>query len=59
VSIAEQALGTAGCLDFVITDLIDSGRVVIFERWESQAADETFAAATPATSKARQCSRRR
>jgi hypothetical protein len=59
VSIVEQARGTAGCLDFAIADLIDSGRVVIFERWESQAADETFAVTAPATSKARQCSRRR
>ncbi len=60
VSVVEQARGTAGCLDFAITaDLIDPGRVNILERWESQAAVETFAAATPATSKARQCSRLR
>src|ERR671910_123220 len=39
VSVVEQARGTAGCLDFAITaDLIDPGRVNIFERWESQAA---------------------
>ena len=43
VSIVERARGTAGCLDFAITaDLIDPGRVNIFERWESQAALETF-----------------
>ena len=43
VSVVEQARGTAGCLDFAITaDLIDPGRVNIFERWESQAALETF-----------------
>lgn len=43
VRIVEQARGTAGCLDFAITaDLIDSGRVNIFERWESQAAVESF-----------------
>ncbi len=36
VSVVEQARGTAGCLDFAITaDLIDPGRVNIFERWES------------------------
>jgi quinol monooxygenase YgiN len=41
VSVVEQARGTAGCLDFAITaDLIDPGRVNIFERWESQAALE-------------------
>jgi quinol monooxygenase YgiN len=43
VSVVEQARGTAGCLDFAITaDLVDAGRVNIFERWESQAAVESF-----------------
>ena len=43
VSVVEQARGTSGCLDFAINaDLIDPGRVNIFERWESQAAVETF-----------------
>jgi quinol monooxygenase YgiN len=43
VSVVEQARGTAGCLDFAITaDLIDPGRVNIFERWASQAAVEAF-----------------
>lgn len=33
----------AGCLDFVIgADLRDSGRINIFERWDSQAAVEAF-----------------
>jgi hypothetical protein len=42
-SIVEKARGTAGCLDCAISaDLIDSGRVNIFERWESQAAVEAF-----------------
>jgi quinol monooxygenase YgiN len=60
VSVVEQARRAAGCLDFAITaDLIDPGRVNLFERWESQAAVEAFRAAAPATSKARQCSRRR
>ena len=60
VSVVERARGVAGCLDFAITaDPIDPGRVNIFERWESQTALETFAAAAPATSKARRCSRRR
>jgi quinol monooxygenase YgiN len=41
VSVVEQARETAGCLDFAITaDLIDPGRVNLFERWESQAAVE-------------------
>ena len=48
VSVVEQARGTTGCLDFAVTaDLIDPGRVNIFERWESQAAVETFRGSGP------------
>ena len=48
VSVVEQARRTAGCLDFTITaDLIDPGRVNIFERWESHAAVETFRSSGP------------
>ena len=48
VSVVEQARGTTGCLDFAITaDLIDPGRVNVFERWESQAAVETFRGSGP------------
>jgi quinol monooxygenase YgiN len=37
VNVVEQARRAAGCLDFAITaDLLDSGRVNIVERWESQ-----------------------
>ena len=43
VVIVEQARAAPGCLDVAITgDLIDPGRVNIFERWESQAALEAF-----------------
>jgi quinol monooxygenase YgiN len=50
VSVVEQARGTAGCVDFAITaDLVDPGRVNIFERWESQAALETFHSSGPDT----------
>ena len=43
VSVVEQARRAAGCLDFAITaDLIDLGRVNIFERWESRVAVEAF-----------------
>lgn len=43
VTVVERARGAAGCLDVAITaDLIDPGRVNIFERWESQAAVEAF-----------------
>jgi quinol monooxygenase YgiN len=48
VSVVEQAREAAGCLDFAITaDLIDPGRVNVFERWESQAAVEAFRGSGP------------
>jgi quinol monooxygenase YgiN len=48
VGVVENARGTAGCLDFAITaDLIDTGRVNIFERWESQATVEAFRGSGP------------
>lgn len=48
VSVVEQARRAAGCLDFAITaDLLDPGRVNIFERWESQAAVDTFRSGGP------------
>lgn len=43
VAVVEQARRARGCLDFSITaDLLDAGRIAIFERWESQAAVEAF-----------------
>jgi quinol monooxygenase YgiN len=48
VIIVEQARKAAGCLDVAITaDLVDPGRVNIFERWESQAALEAFRSSGP------------
>ena len=48
ISVVEQARRAAGCLDFAISaDLIDPGRVNIFERWESQAAVEAFRGGGP------------
>ena len=48
MSVVEQARGAPGCLDFAITaDLIDPGRVNIFERWASQAAVEDFRSSGP------------
>ena len=50
VSVVEQARGTAGCLDFAISaDLIDPGRINIFERWESQTAVEAFRGSGPSS----------
>jgi quinol monooxygenase YgiN len=41
--VVELARRTEGCLDFAISaDLVDPGRVNIFERWESQEAVEAF-----------------
>ena len=48
VSIVEQARRADGCLDFAISaDLLDPGRINIFERWASQAAVETFRSSGP------------
>ena len=48
VAVVEQARAAPGCLDFAITaDLIDLGRVNIFERWESQAAVQAFRGSGP------------
>ncbi len=48
VSVVEQARSSLGCLDFAVTaDLVDPGRIDIFERWESQAAVETFRGSGP------------
>ena len=48
VSVVEKARGAAGCLEFAITaDLIDPGRVNIFERWESQSAVKAFRRSPP------------
>ena len=48
VPVVAAARQAPGCLDFAISaDLIDPGRVNIFERWESQAAVETFRGSGP------------
>jgi quinol monooxygenase YgiN len=48
MSVVEKARRADGCLDFAITaDLLDPGRVNLFERWESQAAVKTFRSRAP------------
>ena len=48
VAVVEQARRAAGCLDFAISgDLVDAGRVNIFERWESQEAVDAFRGGGP------------
>jgi quinol monooxygenase YgiN len=47
-SVVEQARRAPGCLDFAITaDLLDPGRIDIFERWASQPAVEAFRGSGP------------
>jgi quinol monooxygenase YgiN len=53
VSVVEQARGAPGCLDFAIAaDLVEPGRIDIFERWESQAAVEAFRGSGPSDAQA-------
>ena len=48
VEVVRQARQAPGCLDFSLTaDLIEPGRINIFERWESQAAVEAFRGSGP------------
>jgi quinol monooxygenase YgiN len=43
VEVVRAARGSSGCLDFAITpDVVEPGRINVFERWESQAAVEAF-----------------
>lgn len=46
--VVAQARRAPGCLDFSIAaDLLDPGRINVYERWESQAAVEAFRGAGP------------
>jgi quinol monooxygenase YgiN len=48
VEVVRQARRTPGCLDFSLSaDLLEPGRVNIFERWESQTAVEAFRGSGP------------
>ena len=48
VAVVEAARRAPGCLDFAITaDLVDPGRIVVYERWETQAAVEAFRGSGP------------
>ena len=43
VDVVREARDADGCLDFALSaDLIEAGRINIFERWESAAAVEAF-----------------
>ncbi|GGK54360.1 antibiotic biosynthesis monooxygenase [Planomonospora parontospora subsp. parontospora] len=44
----EQARAASGCLDFVLgADLVDAGRINVYERWESEEALEAFRGSGP------------
>ena len=46
--VVAQARGAAGCLDFALSaDLLDPGRINIFERWDSPAAVQAFRGSGP------------
>ena len=48
VSVVEEARKAPGCLDFTIAaDLVDPGRIDVFEHWESQADVEAFRGSGP------------
>ncbi|MEV3905716.1 antibiotic biosynthesis monooxygenase family protein [Mycobacterium sp. NPDC050551] len=48
LDVVRQARAATGCLDFVISaDLVDAGRVNVYERWESQEAVEAFRGSGP------------
>ena len=48
VEVVRQARAAAGCLDFALSaDLVDDGRINVFERWETQDAVEAFRGSGP------------
>lgn len=58
VRIVDQARRAVGCLDVAIcADLVDPGRVNIFERWERRRRWTPSAAAALTRNSARRCSR--
>lgn len=47
-AVVEAARAADGCLDFSIgADLVDPGRINVYERWDSQDAVETFRGSGP------------
>jgi quinol monooxygenase YgiN len=53
VDVVRQARAAPGCLDFAISgDLLDAGRINVYERWESQSAVEAFRGSGPSDEQA-------
>jgi quinol monooxygenase YgiN len=43
VEVVRQARASAGCRDFAVSaDLLDPGRINVYERWDSQSAVDAF-----------------
>jgi quinol monooxygenase YgiN len=52
-TVVEQARAAPGCLDFALSaDLLEPGRVAVFERWRTRAELEAFRGAGPADGQA-------
>jgi quinol monooxygenase YgiN len=48
VEVVRRARASAGCRDFAISaDLLDPGRINVYERWDSRSAVEAFRGAGP------------
>ncbi len=48
VEVVRQARSAAGCLDFAISaDVLDAGRINVYERWGSQSAVAAFRGTGP------------
>lgn len=53
VTVVEQARTAPGCLDFTVSaDLVDAGRVNVYERWETQEAVAAFRGSGPSDEQA-------
>ncbi len=53
LEVVRQARQTPGCLDFALSvDVLEPGRINVFERWESQAAVEAFRGSGPSDDQA-------
>jgi quinol monooxygenase YgiN len=54
--VVEQARRAPGCFDFSLAaDLLEPGRIVVFERWEDQAAVEAFRGSGPSEEQGPRC----
>ena len=55
IEVVRQARRRPGCLDYALSaDVVEPGRVNIFERWDSQAAVEAFRGGGPSDEQSQQ-----